>query len=164
VYIHGIDSIDYVKFHESHPDVIFTPHYDESLISEDSLVVWDDMMGALSGKMNGFFTDFITKIVHHKRISTLVILHNLYEKNMRSSLLSADYIALFNFIRDRNIATSMGKQILPNNNKFFREAYDFSTRRPFHFLFCDLHPLQNSVFRFRTGIFNDENTLLLAPS
>ena len=109
------------------------------------------------------FLDFIVRTVHHSRVSVVVVLHNLFTKNFRTASLSADYLALFNFARDKSVVSSLGKQMFPERNRFLKHCYDFVTRKPYGYLFIDLTGLQNNRFRIRSNIFNDPETLILAP-
>lgn len=164
MYFYGIDDQDYHIFGENHPEVTFSPFVDESLLTENSLVIIDDMHQMLTKSMNDFITNFITRSVHHNKISVLLVVHNLYSKNMRTCNLSTDYILLFNFPRDRSTVSQIAKQVCPGQNKFLREAYDLSTfNKLFGYLFLDLHQLQNPRLRFRSCIYNDDETLIFTP-
>ena len=83
---------------------------------------------------------------------------------MRSASLSTDYILLFKFPRDLSILSVLARQVCPGQAEAFKEGYHFATsRKPFSYLFLDLHQLQNPHFKFRTGIFNDKDTYLIVP-
>ena len=108
-------------------------------------------------------TGFITKTVHHSRISTILILHNIFTPGLRTASLSLDYMVIFNFPRDRSTITSIARQVFPENSKFLREVYEFVCRQPHGYLFIDLTPRQNHQFRVRNSVFNDPDTMIFSP-
>ena len=94
-------------------------------------------------------------------MSGCVVLHNLFTKNLRTANLNADYLALFNFARDKSVVSSLGRQMFPERTRFLKQSYDFVTRKPYGYLFIDLTGLQNNIFRIRSSVFNDPQTLVL---
>lgn len=165
IYVYGVDDPEYHSFAQQNSDVTFTPFLDDSLVACDTLFIIDDMQLCLSGAMNDFITNFTTRTVHHSRVSVIIVVHNMYSAKMRTSCLSADYIMLFNFIRDRSTVTQLARQVFPGQSKFLKEAYDLATlNNPFGYLFFDLHQLQNPRLRIRSSIYDDLQTVVFVPS
>jgi len=164
IYFYGADQPEYHSFAHENPDVKFSSVIDEDLIQPNSLVIFDDFGQAISSSMNNFMTHVVTKQVNHQRLSVIIVLHHLYGKNLRTISLSQDYLAIFPYPRDISILRTLSSQVFPGKGKFLREAYEWTTRKPYSYLFLDLHVRQNSQLRVRTKIFNDSDCYILAPN
>lgn len=134
-----------INFHEGLPN-------DLNTIS-NALLVIDDLMGELSSnsKMNALFT----KMSHHRSISVIFIVQNIFHKGkeMRDISLNSHYMVLFKNPRDRSQIMHLGRQLYPRKTKFFQEVYEDATLKPFTYLFIDLKPDTCESLRLRTGFF-----------
>jgi hypothetical protein len=162
-YIYGADQPEYHQFASSHPDVTFSPLFEEDMLQSNSLIIFDDFGQAISSHMNSLMTHLVTKCVNHSRVTIIIVLHHLYGKNLRIISLSQDYNAIFSYPRDLSILSTLSSQVFPGKGKFLRDAYQFAIRKAYSYLFLDLHVLQNSNLRVRTNIFNDPDCFLIVP-
>jgi len=89
-YIFGADSPDFHSFAKDNKDVEFTPQFDREMLIKDSLIVFDDYGMAISSSqsMNDLMTSLVTKEVNHSKVSLIIVLHNLFGKNLRAISLS----------------------------------------------------------------------------
>ncbi|GFR30418.1 uncharacterized protein TNCT_620051 [Trichonephila clavata] len=103
----------------------------------ESLVIIDDWMSDLNGKIAELFT--VTS--HHSRISVILILQNLFPRNkvMRDISLNAQYIILFKNNRDVGQIQCFARQLYGNKASAFMDAYKKSTQGNFNYLLVDLH-------------------------
>ena len=103
-------------------------------------------------------TNLFTKGSHHKNLSVILLLQNLFYngKETRNISLNTHYIVLFKNPRDNTIVTSLAKQMYPGNVKYLQEAFNDATKEPYHYLFLDLKPYTNETYRVRTCIMPDE--------
>lgn len=155
VWSYGIEQADLrarlsdhgVQFVEGLPDI-------ESL-EEDTLLIIDDQMNETDERVSNLFT----KGSHHKRVSVIYIVQNLFGKNkhMRTISLNAHYVVLFKNPRDASQATHLGKQMYPSKLKYFQEAYKDATGRAHGYLLCDLRQETPDQLRLRTDVFPDDD-------
>lgn len=119
------------------------------------LLIIDDMMREAS---NHVIVDLFTKGSHHKNISVFFITQNLFHKGTyaRDISLNASYIVLFKNPRDRAQIQHLARQVYPEDPKFLKEAYHDATMKPFGYLMIDCKQSTEDEFRFRTGIFPDD--------
>lgn len=124
---------------------------DMETLEEDCLLVIDDQMNETDERVSNLFT----KGSHHKRVSVVYIVQNVFGKNkhMRTISLNSHYLVIFKNPRDASQATHLGKQMFPNKLKFFQEAYKDATAKPHGYLLCDLRQETPDQLRLRTDIF-----------
>jgi hypothetical protein len=119
-------------------------------IEPNSIVVIDDLL-------DGDFSEIFTKWTHHIPCHVIKITQNLYHgpKN-RTTNLNAQYIVLFKYPGDkmsvRTLATQMKKDWL-------MQAYEEATKKPYNYLFIDLHQQTPEEIRVRTNILPGEGMM-----
>ncbi|GBM51001.1 hypothetical protein AVEN_162867-1 [Araneus ventricosus] len=144
-----------VEFHEGLPSNINT--------ISNALIIIDDLMSELSN--NDKLTKLFTKGSHHRNLSIIFIVQNIFHKGkeMRDISLNAHYMFLFKNPRDRSQAMHLGRQLYPNNVKFFREVYEDATAKAFSYLLIDLTPQTDDSMRLRTGLFPGDKYYVYQP-
>ena len=121
-----------------------------------NLIVIDDLMSETGSDKK--VTNLFTKGSHHRNLSVILLLQNLFYngKESRTISLNAHYIVLFKNPRDNTIVTSLAKQMYPGKIKFLQEAFRDATKLPYHYLFLDLKPYTDEKFQVRTCIMPSE--------
>ncbi|GBM90950.1 hypothetical protein AVEN_226667-1 [Araneus ventricosus] len=134
-----------VEFHEGLPSNINT--------ISNALIVIDDLMSELSN--NDKLTKLFTKGSHHRNLSIIFIVQNIFHKGkeMRNISLNAHYMFVFKNPRDQSQVMHLGRQLYPNNVNFFREVYEDATSKAHSYLLIDLTPQTDDSLRLRTGLF-----------
>lgn len=140
-----------IKFHEGIP-----ANLDEFDEKENNLLVLDDLMDEIGKSPE--CSNLFTKGSHHKNITAIAIVHNLFnqEKFSRTISLNSLYYVIFNSPRDRQQIRYFGRQIYPDHPKFIPDALNKATMLPFGYLVIDLHPRTHNKSRAYSGIFPDE--------
>ena len=89
------------------------------------LVVIDDLMAETDSRV----TQLFTKGSHHRDMSVIQIVQNIFGKNkeQRTISLNAHYIIIFKNPRDKTQIIHLGKQMFPGQSKFVAEAFKSST-------------------------------------
>lgn len=128
-----------------------------------NLCVIDDLMQESSG--NKDIGNLFTKSSHHRNLSVIFIMQNLFYqgKESRTISLNAHYIVLFKNIRDRTQIISLSKQMFPGNVKYMQEAYEDSTKKAYGYLLVDLKPSTLDKMRLRSDIFLEDHTVVYTP-
>ena len=145
--------------------VQFQQGFDEEIITRENLggrnclLILDDLMDSLESKT---LSALFTKYAHHRKISTVFLVQNLYYKgikSMRDIAQSTHYNVLMKQPRDRTAIMTMGRQMYPSKSRFFIESYDDATKLPFSYLLVDSKPSTPDNGRLRAKIFPGERTV-----
>ena len=113
----------------------------ESLKPDESnmLVIDDQMCG--SSRDRKYIEKLFTQGSHHKNLTVILIVQNLFVKELRTISLNTHYFVLLKNSRDRTQIRVLGQQMFPENPKFLVEAYDDATRgQKYGYLIVDSHP------------------------
>ena len=125
------DEISNVRFVEDLPKRI-----DDYIDGEkNNLIVIDDLMH----KTDKHITQLFTKGSHHKNLSIILVLQNLFHQNkeLRTISLNTHYVVLFKNPRDASVVDHFARQVVPGRTKFLHEAYADATSKPYGYLFFD---------------------------
>ena len=118
-----------------------------------NVFILDDLMTEI--KTNQSVTHLFTKGSHHRNLSVIVLLQNLFQQGPESRTISLNshYLVVFKNPRDASSITHLAKQMYPGNIRFMQEAYRDATIEPYGYLFIDLKPDTDERLRLRTNIF-----------
>lgn len=146
-----LNKFPYIKFMEGLPssfedDDLFPPN-------QTNLAVVDDLMASAgdSDQIEKAFTQY----VHHRNLSIILILQNLFfqGKKMRTIALNSKYLVLFRSPRDQLQIVTLGRQMYPTNTQYFLEVFQDATHKPHGYLLVDLTASTPETYRLRTGLF-----------
>ena len=141
---------------------------------EGSLVVIDDLMA--DATKNEQVCTLFTKGSHHRNISVVCLMQNLFYKGKenRTMSLNSHYLVLFKNPRDQQQMSVLGRQMYPNQRNLLVEEYRKATVEPHGYLVVDLKQDTNENRRLITHIFEphvqsawwkkENNTALSIPS
>lgn len=134
------------------PNIEFVQGMPETFDDCD-LIVIDDMMHHLNDRV----ADLFTATSHHRNLSVILILQNLFPKAKvaRDISLNAHYIIVFKNARDMNQVNCLARQLYPNNSRFLMDAYIKATAKPYNYLLIDCHPSTPEEYRLRESVFSD---------
>ena len=144
-----------VRFTEGLPDL------ERLLPGRRRLMIIDDLMNETDSRITRLFT----KGSHHRDMSVIHIVQNLFNKNkeQRTINLNSHYIVLFKNPRDASQIIHLAKQMYPGQNRYMQEAYKSATSHPFGYLLVDLKQDTPENFRLRTCIFPGEQQVVFIP-
>ena len=161
IWLYGEYQPAYMELSSKFPHILFMEGIPKNLNEYidpkfRNLIVIDDLMSETGGDKK--VTNLFTKGSHHRNLSVILLLQNLFYngKESRTISLNAHYIVLFKNPRDNTIVTSLAKQMYPGKVKFLQEAFRDAMKLPYHYLFLDLKPYTNEKFRVRTCIMPSE--------
>lgn len=119
-----------------------------------TLIVVDDLMAETDDRVTKLFT----KGSHHRNISVIYIVQNLFNKNKenRTISLNSQYMVLFKNPRDASQINHLAKQMYPGHTKFMQEAFENATIAAYGYLLVDLKQDTPEHMRLRTNIFPGE--------
>lgn len=145
---------------QSDPEITFIHGFPDSSAIRECLVIFDDMM--LECKDNPFLLALATKGSHHWSVSCIQILQNAFFGG-RTTRINSQYIILMKNPADKLQVATLGRQIFPDNTKYFKEAFEDSTRDPHGYLMVDLSQDTPEHARLRTHIFPGQQTIVYTP-
>ena len=141
-----------IEFIEGIPSNVFDM-FDPKM---NNMIIIDDLMAEAAGDKK--IANLFTKGSHHRNLSVIFILQNLFYqgKESRTISLNSHYIVLFKNPRDRSQIVHLAKQMFPGNVKYLQESYTDATSKPYGYLFLDFKTNCPDDMRVRTNIFPDE--------
>ena len=118
------------------------------------LLIIDDQMMETDARVTKLFT----KGSHHRNISVIYIVQNLFDKNRehRTISLNAHYLVVFKNPRDGSQIMHLAKQMYPGQSQYMKEAFELATREPHGYLLVDLKQCTPEGLRLRSRIFPGE--------
>ena len=151
------DNMKDVRFMEGLPDIDQLSEGDK----RRRLVVIDDLMSETDDRITKLFT----KGSHHRDISVMYIVQNLFGKNkeQRTISLNSHYIVLFKNPRDGSQITHLAKQMYPGRVSYVQESFKDATTAPHGYLLLDLRQETPDQLRLRTSIFPHERQVVYVP-
>lgn len=136
-YVKGLENIDDLMAQVEGPQIL----------------VVDDLMGEDTDTLQQWFT----KKSHHRNVSIIYIVQNLFDKKQRTISLNAHYLVLFKNPRDTSQLGVLARQMYPGHSTFMLEAYEDATKQPRSYLFVDLKPDTPEELRLRTRLLPKES-------
>ena len=138
---------DKVQFVQGLPDL---PPYSR----EPLLLIIDDQMQSVDQRVCNLFT----KGSHHRNISVIYIVQNLFNqhKEHRTISLNAHYLLVFKNPRDSSQILHLAKQMYPGKTRYVQHAFQLATRHPHGYLVIDLKQSTPEGLRLRSNIFPGE--------
>ncbi len=130
-------------------------------VNKTSLVIIDDFM--LEASSNKEVEKLFTVYVHHKNVSVIYILQNLFVqgKSSRTISLNTNYLVIFRNSRDASQIGILAKQMYPNNTKYFMESYEDASSTPYGYLLIDYKAKTPEQYRLRTGLLSPHPVVYL---
>jgi hypothetical protein len=140
--------INNITFMKGLPDIIDL---------ENVVIVLDDLMSEVIE--NKSLLNLFTVGSHHKKISTIFLTQNIYEKGKyaRTISLNCHYMVLFKNLRDQSQVLHLSRQLYPGDTKFFQEVFRLATEEKYGHLILDLKQKSNNLLRLRSLDFSSGN-------
>ncbi len=154
----ALPSIEYRKNETNYEDLV-----DEFDATQTNLLVLDDQMN--EGKANmKHFANIFTKGSHHRNITVVLMVQNLFEDGYRTISRNSHYHVVFKNPRDQRQVLVFGSQVFPGKPDFIRDAYADATKLPYTYLLFDLHPTTLEELRVKASVTSKSVTVYVPPS
>ena len=139
------------EFYDSFPDEEeFRDRLD--LEGTGTVVVFDDFFLHVE-KNKSFFDNLFCINSHHLKVSVILIVHNLFTKDMRTLSLNCHRFFLTQSLRDKGQLQSLARQAFPGKSDFVIQAFDDSMKARYGHICLDFSPDCNSVARVTSNWF-----------
>ena len=115
----------------------------------------------LAVNYSNIFKTYVTRGSHHRNLSVIYIVQNLFHqgKGSRSISLNSHYLVFFKNPRDKLQILTLAKQMYPGQTDFFLNQYEEAVKRPFGYLLIDLKTTTQDNCRLRTSILTVKKAL-----
>jgi hypothetical protein len=138
-------------------DVVFfkgIPNFEDFNDKKPRLVVIDDQIQDCGDQVVTLFT----RGSHHFNVSVILLTQNIFfsSPGFRTMSINSHYLVLFKSPRTQDQVACLGRQICPDNIKFFQESYVDSCREPHSYMLLDMTQSTDEDLRFRSKIFADD--------
>ena len=152
-----LNKVNNFEFHEGIPDLALlkTP--------EPKLVIFDDLMSEFSKNKKSDLTQLFTRGCHHWNCSAIHIIQNLFFDNMRNARINSHYLVMLRNPSDKLQIMNLGRQLFPQQQKYFMDAYSDACAVPYSYLLIDMSPESSDEIRLRTDIFPPEISFAYIP-
>ena len=161
LYLYSEWQQEYDNLLQSNPEITFQRGFPDKLMEQFSphhtiLLILDDQMSKAGDSKE--LGDLFTKGSHHRNLTIIYIVQNLFDKSrsMRTISLNSQYLVLFKYPRDKTFVQHLGNQMHPKNTKLLVDAFDDATQAPYGYLLIDLRQETPEDMRIRTNIFPGE--------
>lgn len=123
---------------------------------KNNLLIIDDLMNDACNNIE--VQNVFTKYVHHRNLSCIYLVQNLFiqGKSSRTISLNTNYLVLFKNPRDKYQITLLGRQMFPGNTKYFLEAFNDATSSAYGYLLIDYKAETPDHLRLRTALLSDQ--------
>ena len=159
----------YEELLERLPEITFQRGFPDKLIdtfsaNQNNLLILDDQMSKAGDTKD--LADLFTKGSHHRNLTIIYIVQNLFDKSksMRTASLNSQYLVLFKSPRDKTIVQHLGNQMYPKNTKFLVDAFEDATQVPYGYLLLDLRQDTPEDMRVRSNILPGEQEAAYVPA
>ena len=119
-----------------------------------TLLIIDDLMTETDKSVS----DLFTKGSHHRNLSVLHLVQNVFDKNKhtRTISLNAHYLVIFKNPWDASQVTHLAKQMYPGHVRYLQEVFGDATLEAYGYLFIDLKQETPEHLRLCTRIMPNE--------
>ena len=152
--INSVHGIPIIKITDINREII-----DNINSNKNNLLILDDNMRKYAKDI--LISDIFTKFSHHKSISVIILLQNLFPKEqyMRDISTNANYIVLMRNKRELYPITRLSSQIGGAGSTYITNCFKESTKlNPFSYLLLDFDPETADEVKVRSNIFPNEIT------
>jgi hypothetical protein len=137
-------------------------YYDTVDSNTRRLLIVDDQMQKAAA--DGMISKLFTRGSHHRNLSIILMVQNMFEKGLRTISLNSNYMVLFKTPRDSSQIGALGRQLYPHKPGILQEAFDDATKEPYQYLLADLKQETPDWLRLKTLIFPDETLDVYVPA
>ena len=102
---------------------------------------------------------------HHSNFTVIFLLQNVFQKgkSMRTASLNCHYFLLMTTKREILQIGTLGRQMFAGKSKYFMDAYQKATSKPYGYLLVDINPHTDTSFQLRTSILPGQDTIIYQP-
>lgn len=164
VYCYGEFQPRFLIIKKEIPNIQFVEGFPEDVYSlfdkTPGLLILDDLMNESLQKDS--MANLATRGCHHRLISTINIMQNMFNKNKHSRTISLNthYIMAFKNPRDALGVSTLARQAFPKDVGYVMESFEDATKPNFGYLLFDFYPITPNQLRLRTSVFPEDRQVV----
>lgn len=155
-------SIPNITFHEGLPTrtQLEAWHMEEP---REKVLVIDDLM--IESAQSKSVVDIYCKYAHHMKYWCLITCQNAFcpGREWRTISLQTQYFFLFKNERNKLQVQILGRQIFPDQSRYFADAYSKATKEKYSYLLIDINPHSDPKYKLRTNILPGQTMTVYLP-
>jgi len=130
--------------------------------AKNNLLIIDDLMNDASNNIE--VQNVFTKYVHHRNLSCIYLVQNLFiqGKVSRTISLNTNYLVLFKNPLDKCQILLLARQMFLGNTKHFLEAFNDATHPAYGYLLIDYKAMTPEHLRLRTSVLSEQPVVYIA--
>ena len=144
------ETIPYVEFIQGIPKSIHEDSFFDT--RSPTIFIFDDLMKDTAN--NNDIANLWTEGSHHRNLSVVNLMQNLYEKgtSSRTMNLNNQYMVLFKNPRDKQQISMLARQMYPRHTDYFMDRFTEATKKPYGYLFIDLKQDTDEADRLKSDV------------
>ena len=152
--------ISQVCFHQGMPEVEECRQW--AFMKSHVIIVMDDLMTDLTKHPD--MVKFATVDCHHRNITMILLMHNIFPPRLRTVSLNIHYVVLFKNKRDSLQVQTLCRRVMGDRANYFYQCFKHAVQKQFGYLLVDMHPHSNDVYQLRSRILPSEApTIVYSP-
>ena len=151
-YTQMLVAMPHIEFVKGIPTALEQDFYFD--VNKRNLMVFDDQM--IDASKDNWIVNLFTRGSHHRNLSLICIVQNIFHHGKGSRSISSHYLVLFKNPRDKLQILTLAKQMYPGQTDFFLNQYEEAVKRPFGYLLIDLKTTTQDNCRLRTNVLPSE--------
>ena len=155
---------DHDMIRERYPGIEFEKGWRDDIFDslcpdQRNILVLDHQMAVASSNMS--VADFFTKGSHHKNLTFIYLVQNVYNqgKSQWTISLNSRYSVVFRNSRDASQFRTMAYQICPRDSQWLVDAFTDATSEPYGYLILDHHLSTPEYQKVVTNMFPGEQLI-----
>ena len=125
--------------------------------SGGSIMILDDFQNNITTDIENLFAAGS----HHLNISVILIVQNLFYKEIRHVAGNVQYMIVFRNPRAASQFRILAQQLTAGSYKWLLDSFLDATSKPYSYIFIDSHQDSPEVIKYRTNIFADEGEMIV---
>ena len=129
-------------------------------LGKSTLLIIDDLADSIDGK---FLSAIFTKYSHHRRISVVLLINNLYYRglggHLRDVAVNAHILVLFGGARNQGTIQTLAKQMYGPKWRQLVDAYTQAVSEPWGYILINSKSNTPEALRLRSKIFPEEENI-----
>jgi len=128
-------------------------------LKANTLIVIDDFM--IECCKDDTIVSLFTRMSRHRNLSVILLVQNIFFKNLRNLTLSATHIVIFKSPRDISFVNYLAKQMFPKHKNYLQEAYAHATKKAHSYLLINITQRQKEEHRVSSSFFAEQAVVYL---
>ena len=125
-----------------------------------AIVIFDDLGGEISNNLH-FFEHVFVVLAHHSNLTVFLVVHNLFEKSLRTISLNTNRFVITANHRDKSQIGFLSRQAFPQSKIFLTSVYNHILLSfPYGYIVLDFSQNRSEYLRISTRWFTGDSIMV----